>query len=137
MRNKSLSFILMVSILGAILLLSACSSSKSATGNVVTATDTSVATGPVKDVTISVFNFGFNQEPVTIQKGDQVRLHITSTEGTHGIRIPDLGLSTTKLAPGEEQVLEFVANESGTFNYYCNVPCGAGHGSMRGQLVVD
>ena len=93
--------------------------------------------GPLKEIHIQMSNWNFVQDPVTIQKGDQVRLLVTSKEGTHGIMIPDLELSTDKIAPGEEQTLEFVAQEAGTFQYYCNVPCGPGHRSMRGQLMVE
>ena len=92
---------------------------------------------PLKEIHIQMSNWNFVQDPVMIKKGDQVRLLVTSKEGTHGIMIPDLGLSTDRIAPGEEQTLEFVAQEAGTFQYYCNVPCGPGHRSMRGQLVVE
>ena len=91
----------------------------------------------VKTIHIEAFNFGFNQDQVTLQKGDRVRLVFTSTSGTHGVRIPDLGLSTKAFSPGEEQVLEFIATTAGTFNYFCDVPCGKGHRDMQGQLIVQ
>ncbi len=91
----------------------------------------------IKEINIKAFDFGFTQDPVTIKKGDHVRLIFTSTAGTHGVRIPDLGLSTKAFSAGEEQVLEFTAANSGTFNYFCNVPCGSGHREMKGQLVVE
>ncbi len=90
----------------------------------------------IKEVHINAFNFGFTQDTVTIKKGDHIRLIFSSTEGTHGVRIPDLGLSTKAFSAGEEQVLEFTATNSGTFNYFCNVPCGSGHREMKGQLVI-
>ncbi|RJQ18194.1 hypothetical protein C4573_00545 [Candidatus Woesearchaeota archaeon] len=90
-----------------------------------------------KEVHIDMFDWGFNQDPVTIKKGDHVKLRITSSNGTHGIMIPGLGLSTGRIASGEEQVLEFDATEAGTFEYFCNVPCGEGHKSMRSQIIVE
>ena len=137
MNTAKMKIILLLCILGVVLLLSSCTTSESTTGNIVTTTNNAATTGPVKDVTISMFNYGFNQDSTTIHQGDHVRLHIKSTQGTHGFKIPDLGLSTDELDSGEEQVLEFEANQSGTFSYYCNVPCGSGHRSMRGQLVVE
>ena len=92
---------------------------------------------PVKEVTLEMFNFGFKQDPIVIKKGDHVRLRVISSSGTHGIMIPELGLSTERLSEGKEDVLEFDATESGTFEYFCNVPCGSGHRSMKGQLVVE
>ncbi len=99
-----------------------------------TATESSTS---LKEVHIQAFNFGFNQDSVTIKKGDHVRLIFTSTEGTHGVRIPDLGLSTKAFSAGEEQILEFTATNAGIFNYFCSVPCGSGHRDMQGQLVVE
>jgi len=93
--------------------------------------------GSVKEVHIDMFDFGFNQDKVSIQKGDHVRLVVTSSDGTHGIMIPGLGLSTGKVSPGQQAVLEFTATEAGTFDYFCNVPCGSGHKNMRSQLVVE
>lgn len=92
---------------------------------------------PVKDVHINAFNFGFTQDPVTIHKGDHVHLVVSSSEGTHGLMIPDLGIATDEVSPGQEQVVDFVADKAGTFDYFCDVPCGSGHRSMRGQLVVE
>ncbi len=102
-----------------------------------TSSGTTPTTSPLKEIHIQAFNFGFTQDPVTIKKGDHVKLIFTSTEGTHGVRIPDLGLSTKAFSAGEEQVLEFTATNAGTFNYFCNVPCGKGHREMQGKLVVE
>ena len=112
-----------------LLLLSACSTTQVPTGS-------AVSNGPTKDVYITASNFAFDQNQVTINKGDHVVVHITSTEGTHGVMIPGLGLSTGRISPGQEQTLEFNADKEGSFDYFCNVPCGSGHRSMRGQLVV-
>ncbi|MBI4919034.1 cupredoxin domain-containing protein [archaeon] len=95
------------------------------------------STGPLKEVHIAAFDWGFKQDEAKINKGDHVKLILTSSEGTHGIMIPDLGVSSGKFSPGEEQVVEFDAEQTGTFDYFCNVPCGKGHKSMKGQLVIE
>ncbi|MBR9699385.1 hypothetical protein GOV09_02930 [Candidatus Woesearchaeota archaeon] len=93
-------------------------------------------TGEVKEMSIDAWSWGFTPEPVTINKGDRVRLKVTSSQGTHGVTIPALGVSTGPVSQGQEEIIEFTATESGTFEYFCNVPCGQGHRGMRGQLVV-
>ena len=40
---------------------------------------------PVKELRITAYNFGFDVEPITINKGDTVKVIVTSREGTHGI----------------------------------------------------
>ena len=84
-----------------------------------------------------MFNFGFTQDPIVIQKGDRVRLRITSSQGTHSLTIPELSLSTGAIGAGQQQILEFTAEQSGTFSYFCNIPCGSGHRTMRGQLIIE
>ncbi len=91
----------------------------------------------LKELRITSYEFGFDIEPVTIKKGDRVRLTLTSRDGTHGIAMPELGVATGPVAPGGEEQVEFIANDAGSFDYYCNVPCGSGHRSMRGQIVVE
>ena len=58
-----------------------------------------------------------------------------SVEGEHGIAIPQFGISET-LPLGEDVHAEFIADEKGTFGFYCNVPCGSGHSSMDGIIVI-
>ena len=91
----------------------------------------------IVELNIDSFNWGFNQDTVTINKGDTVRLKLTSSSGRHGIAIPKFNVATAPVLQGEEQVVEFIATESGTFNYFCNSPCGGGHHNMRGKLVVE
>lgn len=94
------------------------------------------STGEVKEVRLEAYNWGFRQSGDEIQKGDKVRLVVTSTSGTHGVAIPDFGVSVGPVSPGQEQVVEFTADQSGSFTYFCNIPCGRGHSSMRGTLNV-
>ena len=96
--------------------------------------DTSSA--PLKEIHITAFNFGFEQENVELHKGDHVRVILTSRDGTHGFALPAFNVFSAPFSPGEEQVVDFIATESGTFEYFCNVPCGSGHRSMRSQLVI-
>ena len=131
-----------------VLILAACSSqSDQGTGSVVKlvrndqvadpADSVTTETGKVVDITIEAFNFGFTQSPATISKGDKVRITFTSSSGTHGLAIPDFGVTLGPVSPGEQETVEFVADKAGSFAYFCNVPCGPGHKSMRGMLTVQ
>ena len=57
--------------------------------------------------------------------------------GTHGLSMPDFNLVMGPVSPGEQQTAYFVADKSGTFDYFCNVPCGPGHSSMRSTLTIN
>lgn len=100
-------------------------------------TGQTIQTGEVKDIYIKGTNWNFAVTGESINQGDVVRLHITGSEGVHGIAIPGLGVNSNPIPVGEERTIEFVASKSGSFEYFCNVPCGEGHNKMRGQLTVN
>jgi heme/copper-type cytochrome/quinol oxidase subunit 2 len=79
-----------------------------------------------------------NVEPAVIRanQGDTVRLLITSEDVAHGIRIEALGIDVAPIKAGKYQVVEFVADQSGTFEYMCSLTCGPSHDEIKGLLIV-
>lgn len=93
------------------------------------AIDNSITSNNVKEFTIKAFRFGYDPNTITVNKGDEVKIIIDNTDTLHGIRIPDLGIK------GNE-ILEFTANKTGEFIWYCTNMCGEGHREMSGKLIV-
>lgn len=89
----------------------------------------------LKEFDVEAKQFVFNPGTITVEKGDLVRLHITSDGVNHGIAIPDFGVSQ-QLPAGERITVEFTADKAGEFTFFCNVFCGSGHKSMTGTLIV-
>lgn len=87
-------------------------------------------TSQAKEIKISAYRFGYEPAAVTVKKGQKIRLVINNTDTLHGIRIPDLGLA------GNDQ-LEFTANKTGEFPWFCNNFCGQGHQGMSGKLIIQ
>lgn len=81
-------------------------------------------------------SWNFEPSEIRVNLGDNVELHIKSVDVTHGFMLSQFGVNEM-LEPGQEVNVNFIANKTGTFTFFCNVPCGAGHGSMRGQLIVE
>ena len=72
-----------------------------------------------------------------MQKGEQVRLRITSADVVHGFAIPKLGIETDDwVLPGKVQEIDFVAEQAGRYEFLCTVWCEAGHWRMRGTIEV-
>lgn len=90
----------------------------------------------IKDIDMTAFKFGFEPNRIVVKKGDTVKLHITSTDVKHGFAIDEYGINEI-LPPGQVVNIDFTADKTGTFEFYCAVLCGAGHGNMRGELVVE
>ncbi len=93
-------------------------------------------TGEVKEFDIIAKNWEFTPSTIEVNLGDKVELHVESIEGTHGFALSEFGINE-RLSPGEDVHINFIANKKGTFGFYCSVPCGSGHGGMRGQLIVN
>ncbi|HLD04610.1 MAG TPA: cupredoxin domain-containing protein [Candidatus Nanoarchaeia archaeon] len=94
------------------------------------------ATEGVKEFSLVAKQFEFVPNEIRVKKGDRVKLRVKSIDTQHGFRLPDFGVEVT-LEPDQEKVVEFTADQAGTFDFYCSVFCGAGHGNMRGLLFVE
>lgn len=76
----------------------------------------------------------FAPSTVIVNEGDTVHVNFTAVDKAYDITIPDFGLKQTA-AKGETKVLEFQANKSGKFVYYCEL-CGNSSSSPDGYLIV-
>ncbi len=92
-------------------------------------------TDQLKEFRIIAKNWFFEPSAITVNKGDRVKLIITSVDVIHGFALPDFGININ-LEPDKTQTVEFVASKVGTFTFYCSVYCGSGHRDMKGQLIV-
>jgi cytochrome c oxidase subunit 2 len=82
-----------------------------------------------EEFTIKAFRFGYSPNIVEVNKGDKVKINIDNNDTLHGIRIPDLRIR------GDE-TLEFTADKTGEFIWYCANMCGNKHMQMQGKLIV-
>ncbi len=98
-------------------------------------TQTTVTAGNLKEFTITAKQFSFSPDTLEVNKGDKVRLIITSTDVPHGFSIPEYQINE-RLDPGKPVTIEFTADKEGTFTAFCSVFCGSGHSNMKGKLIV-
>ncbi len=89
-----------------------------------------------KEISLVASNWKFTPNVIEVKKGENIKLKIKSTTGTHGIAIPDLNVKTGRIGPGEEKTVTFTANKVGSFPFRCNIYCGSGHKTMTGRLIV-
>ena len=89
----------------------------------------------VKEFTIDAANFAFSLKTMTVSKGDTVKITLNNTEGMHDLRIDEFNIATEVLQLGKSQMIEFVASQSGTFEFYCSVGNHRAMG-MKGTLTV-
>ena len=104
-------------------------------GAVVGLAGSSARAGAAREFKISAHKYAFEPDHFEVDRGDRVRFLVTSVDADHGIAIKKLKVKTV-VPEGETGVVEFDANESGTFDITCADWCGKGHKQMRATLVV-
>ncbi len=143
--SKNIKFLFGLLVFG-LLLVSACSNKTSTTttggdsggpplppgGN----TGGDVSTGKTVEINMIAKRFEFIPSTITVNQGDKVKITITSQDTTHGFFLPDFGINE-QITPGKQTVVEFVAKAKGTYTFRCSVPCGEGHSTMSGKLIVQ
>ena len=90
----------------------------------------------VKEFTIVAKNFSFSPTTMNVKKGDTVRITLESQGGNHDLVIDKFSARTKVLSNGQKETIEFVATESGSFEYYCSIGTHRQMG-MVGALVVE
>ena len=92
-------------------------------------------TGEVKEFTIRESNFRLDPETITVNKGDTVRITVINNEGMHNLFIEGYDERTSTVSAGNTEIIEFVADEAGTFDMWCEVGSHRSSG-MEGTLIV-
>jgi heme/copper-type cytochrome/quinol oxidase subunit 2 len=78
----------------------------------------------------------FSPDTITVTRGVKVRLVLRSEDVTHGFAIDEYGIAR-EIPAGPPTIIEFTAERSGSFPFYCVVRCGKDHLKMRGTLTVQ
>lgn len=103
------------------------------------ATTTPATTGTtataVKEFTVTGKNFSFEPKTLSVNKGDKVKITFKNADGFHDLVIDELGVKTKQISGGAQEVVEFTATKSGSFQYYCSVGQHRANG-MVGTLTV-
>ncbi len=89
----------------------------------------------VRVVTVKARRFEFDPSRIVVQKGDDVRLEITSEDVTHGFALEDFDIDR-RLEPGKTEKISFQVEKTDQHHFHCPVYCGEGHDKMHGELIV-
>lgn len=81
-------------------------------------------------------NFEYDVTDISVTEGDTVRIVFNNVEGTHDWVIDEFDANTPVIQQGETAEVEFVADQAGTFEFYCSVGNHREMG-MVGTLTVN
>jgi cytochrome c oxidase subunit 2 len=92
----------------------------------------------VQMVDVSAERFIFTPSQIKTTVGTTLRIRLRSDDTTHGFRI--VGTSTNIEIPKrgrDTTTVDFTPEHAGRYEFQCSKVCGAGHGFMRGVIVVQ
>jgi len=90
----------------------------------------------VKEFTITGNNYSFLPANFAVKKGDKVRVVFKNVEGFHDFKIDEFNVATKKISAGAEDAVEFTADKTGSFEFYCSIGDHRAMG-MKGILTVE
>ncbi len=92
--------------------------------------------GETHEIQMTAKKYEFNPNPITVKKGEHVKLVITALDRDHGFKLDTFKINQ-KLKKGKATTVEFTADQAGTFTFQCSDFCGLGHKRMKGKLAVE
>jgi len=93
-----------------------------------------VGAGEPEKIEIVASRFSYNPPEITLKRGEPVTLVFHSSDVTHGLTIPELGI-TAEIRKGKDTEITVTPSQTGEFTGKCAYFCGKGHGSMT--LVIN
>ena len=96
------------------------------------------AAQPVVEIRVTAERFSFTPSLIKVAAGTIVEIVAESEDTTHGFHLADAGIDEQIPARGKGELrLRFEATQAGTYFFECSRPCGAGHNTMRGTIIVE
>jgi cytochrome c oxidase subunit 2 len=81
-------------------------------------------------IDIVASNWKFTPNTIQLHVGQTATLHVTSSEGVHGLQSDELGIPLTAIQPDGSKTLEITPKKAGKYVLHCAIMCGAGHANM-------
>ncbi len=107
----------------------------------------------IRTFIVSAKKYEFDPSEIHVKVGEHVRLRVHSVDETHGIKLetfPEGSIDKTivclkfdhpedngKVEKNEDQVLDFVAEMPGKYEFKCAKVCGMHHGKMKGEVIIE
>lgn len=90
----------------------------------------------VSEITVEGTEFKFVADTLTVKKGEKVKLTFKNTgKMPHDWVVDELGIRTKVISSGTTEVIEFIPDKAGVFEYYCSVGKHRENG-MVGKITV-
>lgn len=81
----------------------------------------------------------WSKKEIRVKKGQLAKIRVVNRDTvTHGFAIPELEVKERIIHPGQNEIVEFIPQESGEYAFKCVVQCSRDkHVFMKGKLIVE
>ena len=90
----------------------------------------------VQIIEVEAGSFYYKPNEIRVKQGDKVKIVMNSVSMMHDFNIDELGVTLPIVKNGETGTVEFVADQKGSFEYYCSVGQHRAQGQV-GTLIVE
>lgn len=90
----------------------------------------------MKVVAVEAGAFYYKPNEIRVKKGEKVKIEMKSVDMMHDFVVDELGIKMPVTKSGEMGTVEFTAEKTGTFEYYCSVGEHRAKGQV-GKLIVE
>jgi len=87
-------------------------------------------------IRVEASSWQFSPSTIIASVGENVTIQIVGIDGIHGFAVPSLGINVS-VAAGETVNVTLPTDTAGSYSLLCNIPCGSGHSSMNGTIVIQ
>jgi cytochrome c oxidase subunit II len=92
---------------------------------------------PRRVIHITAERFAFTPSQIVVVVDEEIELRLKSDDTAHGFRIAGTGVNVAIPKRGRDELsVLFRPAAPGRYTFECTRMCGAGHGFMRGVLIV-
>ena len=88
-----------------------------------------------KEFSVHARKYAFDPARIEVQQGDLVKITLISDDIPHSFTVDSYRIAR-RVAGGQTTVFEFRAEQTGAFQYYCNLTADERCKDMHGQIVV-
>ena len=90
----------------------------------------------LQEIHVNARQSEFQPREIRVRAGTRVKIVVYNQDVDHGLTLPALNLTALRTAP-RKAVLEFTPQQTGKYEFRCNIQCGLGHDRMVGTLIVE
>ena len=87
-------------------------------------------------VAVEAGGFYYKPNEIRVKKGETIKIVMTSKDMMHDFTIDELGVKLSITKAGNTGTVEFTADKTGTFEFYCSVGQHRKNGQV-GKLIVE